>query len=238
MNKNIMITVISCLVFVVLVLALTYNRITGGGPERLTVEELREVGALVYEEPVTLQPFSLQDHNGQEFSHNDLVGGWTLIFFGFTSCPDICPLTLTELNQFYQALPADTFGSDTRVVMVSVDPDRDNTQRLAEYMSSFHPDFVGLNGPYADVAALARQLFIAHTPPPSQATAQVQVQAQGQGQDVHAGHVMEQAPEDYLIDHSGNILIINPEGQYYGFFEPAIQDRELTRAYNAIRAAY
>ncbi|MDP2139708.1 MAG: SCO family protein [Gammaproteobacteria bacterium] len=232
MNKNINITVISCLVFVVIVLALTYNRITGGGPDRLSVEELRELGALVYEQPVALQPFRLQDHKGQEFSQADLVGRWTLIFFGFTSCPDICPLTLTELNQFYQALPADTYANDTRVVMVSVDPDRDNTQRLADYMSSFHPDFVGLNGPYSDVAALARQLFIAHTPPPSQA------QAQAQGQDAHAGHVMAQVSDDYLIDHSGNILIINPQGQYYGFFAPAIQDRELTLAYEAIRAAY
>lgn len=228
MNKNIRITVISCLIFVVLVLALTYNRITGGGPERLSAEELRELGALVYEQPVTLQPFSLQDHRGEEFSQADLVGGWTLIFFGFTSCPDICPLTLTELNQFYQALPADSHGSDTRVVMVSVDPERDTTQKLAEYMSSFHPDFLGVNGEYADVASLARQLFIAHTPPPSQAT----------GQDAHSGHTAGQTAEDYLIDHSGNILIINPEGRYYGFFEPAIQDRELTLAYEAIRAAY
>lgn len=228
MNNNIKITVLSCLVFVVLVLGLTYNRITGGGPERLSAEELRELGALVYEQPVTLQPFSLQDHRGQEFSQDDLLGGWTLIFFGFTSCPDICPLTLTELNQFYQALPTDTYGSDTRVVMVSVDPERDTTQKLAEYMSSFHPDFVGVNGPYADVASLARQLFIAHSPPPSQTA----------GQDAHAGHAAGQAQEDYLIDHSGNILIINPEGQYYGFFEPAIQDRELTLAYEAIRAAY
>lgn len=227
MNKNIKITVISCLVFVVLVLVLTYNRITGGGPERLSAEELRELGALVYDQPVALQPFSLRDHRGQEFSQTDLLGGWTLIFFGFTSCPDICPLTLTELSQFYQALPADGYGSDTRVVMVSVDPERDTTQRLADYMSSFHPDFVGVNGPYADIAALARQLFISHSPPPPQAAAQ----------DAHAGHAEAQAPDEYLIDHSGNILIINPEGMYYGFFEPAIQDRELTLAYEAIRAA-
>ena len=111
--------------------------------------------------------------------------------------------------------------------MVSVDPDRDTTERLAEYMDTFHPDFIGVNGPYSDVAALAKQLFIAHSPPPAQAAPQ----------DEHASHGA-QSQEDYVIVHSGNILIINPEGRYQGFFDAAIQDRELTQAYEAIRADY
>ncbi len=234
MEKNIKITVITCLLAVALVLVLTYLRITGEQPGSatevtLTAEELRDLGAVVYEEPVVLQPFSLTDHRGQVFSQNNLVGGWSLIFFGFTSCPDICPLTLAELSQFYKNLPVDTLLKDTNVIMVSVDPDRDTTEKLAEYMASFHEDFIGLNGPYDDVAALAKQLFIAHSPPPSQASAQ----------DEHAGHGVEvSAEEDYVIDHSGNILIVNPEGRYHGFFDAAIQDRELTQAYGAIRAAY
>ncbi|MDO8271752.1 MAG: SCO family protein [Gammaproteobacteria bacterium] len=234
MEKNIKITVITCLLAVVLVLVLTYLRITGdqtgsATAVTLTAEELRELGAVVYEEPVVLQPFSLTDHRGQVFSQNNLTGGWSLIFFGFTSCPDICPLTLAELSQFYKNLPVDTLAKDTKVIMVSVDPDRDTTEKLAEYMATFHEDFVGVNGPYADVAALAKQLFIAHSPPPSQASPQ----------NEHAGHGVDAAAEDdYVIDHSGNILMINPEGRYHGFFDAAIQDRELTQAYEAIRAAY
>ncbi len=234
MEKNIKITVITCLLAVALVLVLTYLRITGEQPGStaavtLSAEELRELGAVVYEQPVVLQPFSLTDQRGQVFSQDNLVGGWTLIFFGFTSCPDICPLTLAELSQFYKNLPADSLLNDTNVIMVSVDPDRDTTEKMAEYMGSFHEDFIGLNGPYDDVAALAKQLFIAHSPPPSQVSTQ----------DEHAGHgVAASAEEDYVIDHSGNILIINPEGRYHGFFDAAIQDRELTQAYEAIRAAY
>lgn len=233
MEKNIKITVITCLLAVALVLVLTYQRITGEQPGSttavtLSVEELRELGAVVYEQPVVLQPFSLADQRGQVFSQDNLIGGWTLIFFGFTSCPDICPLTLTELSQFYKNLPADSLLKDTNVIMVSVDPGRDTTEKMAEYMGSFHEDFIGLNGPYDDVAALAKQLFVAHSPPPLQTSTQ----------DEHAGHGGAATEEDYVIDHSGNILIINPEGRYHGFFDAAIQDRELTRAYEAIRAAY
>ncbi len=233
MEKNIKITVVTCLLAVMLVLVLTYLRITGDQPVTatavtLTDEELRELGAVVYEEPVVLQPFSLTDQRGQVFSQKNLTGGWSLVFFGFTSCPDICPLTLAELSQFYKNLPVDILAK-TNVIMVSVDPDRDTTEKMAEYMGSFHADFIGLNGPYADVAALAKQLFIAHSPPPSQASSQ----------NAHAGHSVEaSAEQDYVIDHSGNILIINPEGRYHGFFDAAIQDRELTQAYEAITAAY
>lgn len=218
MNRNIKITVISCLLFVAMVLFFTYKQTTSTGPRALSAEELRDLGALVYDQPVTLQPFSLTDQKGQTFSEQNLVGKWTLIFFGFTSCPDICPLTMTELNQFYRALPIETMALDTQVVMVTVDPERDTPDKMAEYMLSFNPNFVGLTGAYNDIAALARQLYIAHSPPPA-----------------HDGHELA---ENYQIDHSGNVLIINPDGKYYGFFDVATQDREFTEAYQAIRAAY
>ncbi|MDX1491375.1 MAG: SCO family protein [Pseudohongiellaceae bacterium] len=224
MNRNIKITVISCFLFVALVFVLTYFRITGNNDVSMSPEQLRELGALVYDEPVNLQPFSLLDHNGQRFSNDSLRGQWSLIFFGFTNCPDICPLTLTELRQFYLALGDGPMAEDTRVIMVSVDPIRDTTEALAQYMENFHETFLGVNGEYSDIEAFARQLYIAHTPPPVSS-------------DDHSGHDMGEM-ENYDIDHSGNVLIINPEGQYIGFFDAAIQDAELTRAYPAIRALF
>lgn len=226
MNRNIKLTVIICFAFVVLVVLLTYMRITrNNGAATMSPEALRELGALVYEKPVTLSSFALQDQLGQPFTEANLKGTWTLFFFGFTSCPDICPLTLTELSQFYRDLESSGSNLDTQVVMVSVDPQRDTTEKLADYMGSFHPDFIGLNGPFEQVSSLAKELFIAHTPPPLPVD------------DTHAGHGAMDG-EDYLIDHSGNILIINPEGLYQGFFDTAIQDDELTSAYKAIRAGY
>ncbi len=228
MDKNIRLTVILCLVFVALVFALTYHRITRNNAVSLSPEALREVGAMVYETPVALQPFTLVDHRGQAFTQEQLKGHWSLIFFGFTSCPDICPLTLTELSQFYRQLEAESGAADRpQVIMVSVDPARDSTEKMAHYMSSFHEDFVGLNGPYEDVAALARQLFVSHEPPPVMVAAD----------DPHAGHAMP-AVEEYQIDHSGNILIINPEGNYHGFLDAAIQDPEISLAFESIRADY
>lgn len=223
MNKNIRITVIACLAFVVFVLVMTYFRITATPDETLSAEQLREVGALVYDAPVILQPFALQDHKGASFSNASLNGKWTLIFFGFTSCPDICPLTLTELRQFYTKLEDGPLAADTQVVMVSVDPARDTTEALANYMGSFHESFLGVNGDYDDIAAFARQLFIAHSPPPVLSSD-------------HAEHDMA-SMDNYDIDHSGNVLIINPLGEYVGFFDAAIQDAALTRGYAAIRAA-
>ena len=226
MNRNIKLTVALCLAFVVLVLLLTYLRIVRNNEAvSLSPEALRELGALVYEQPVTLSPFALQDQYGQPFTQENLKGTWTLFFFGFTSCPDICPLTLTELGQFYRELQSSGKNLDTQVVMVSVDPQRDSTEKLAQYMSSFHPDFIGLNGSFEQVSMLAKELYIAHTPPPMPV------------EDPHAGHGQMES-EDYLIDHSGNILIINPEGLYQGFFDTAIQDDELTSAYQSIRADY
>lgn len=226
MNRNIKLTVALCLAFVVLVLFLTYMRITRNNEAAtLSPEALRELGALVYEKPVPLSPFNLQDQFGKPFTETNLKGTWTLFFFGFTSCPDICPLTLTELSQFYRELAVSGSNLDTQVVMVSVDPQRDSAEKLAEYMSSFHPDFIGLNGSFEQVSQLAKELYIAHTPPPMLAS------------DDHAGHGQMDS-EDYSIDHSGNILIINPEGLYQGFFDTAIQDDELTSAYRAIRAGY
>lgn len=226
MNRNIKLTVGICLAFVVLVLVLTYLRITRNNEAAtMSPEALRELGALVYDKPVALSSFEFQDQYEQPFTQANLKGTWTLFFFGFTSCPDICPLTLTELSQFYRELESSGKNIDTQVVMVSVDPQRDSTEKLAQYMGTFHPDFIGLNGSFEQVSKLAKELYIAHTPPPMLA------------EDEHAGHG-EMASEDYQIDHSGNILIINPEGLYQGFFDTAIQDDELTSAYKAIRAAY
>lgn len=226
MNRNTKLTVILCFAFVLLVLLLTYLRITRNNQAAtMSPEELRELGGLVYDKPVALSSFALQDHNGQRFTQDNLKGTWTLFFFGFTSCPDICPLTLTELSQFYRELHSSGNNLDTQVVMVSVDPQRDTTEKLAQYMGTFHPDFIGLNGSFEQISQLAKELYIAHTPPPLPAD------------DSHAGHEL-MASEDYTIDHSGNILIIDPEGLYQGFFDTAIQDDELTSAYSAIRAGY
>lgn len=220
MNRNIKLTVGLCLLFVVLVLVLTYYRISrnADGVARnasMSPEQLRELGALVYETPVSLSAFTLQDHEGRPFTLDSLRGKWSLLFFGFTSCPDICPLTMNELSRFYRSEAAEPFRADTDIIMVSIDPFRDTQEKVAAYVTGFDEDFSGVLGEYDAVAALARELYIAHSRPPAAGTA-----------------------NDYLIDHSGNILIINPQGNYHGFLESSIKADNIGLAYQQIRAAY
>jgi protein SCO1 len=215
MPRNIKITVIVCLLAVVLVFLLTYYRISRNNPSaELSPEQLRETGALVYDRPVELSPFRLEDHRGQPYTQESLRGKWSLIFFGFTNCPDICPLTMHELRRFYTSEQATPWRDDTEVVLVSVDPFRDTPARVGAYAAGFHQDFVGVTGEYSEISRLARQLYVAHSEP---------------------------APDDgpdYMVDHSGNILIINPAGQYHGFMESSIKGENIARAYDSIRKTY
>jgi len=224
MNRNIKITVIVALLVVVLVFFLTWLRVSqNNAPVSLTPQELREVGALIYAQPVELSEFNLADQYGRPYDKTSLQGQWNLLFFGFTSCPDICPLTLHELRRFYEDEQNEAYRADTEIVMVSVDPFRDSQEKLAAYMSVFHPDFLGVNGDYAVISQLARQLYIAHSEPPAHAASH----------DDNAG-----SAQNYLIEHSGNILIINPQGKYHGFMEGSIKSDNISRAYESIRSTY
>jgi len=219
-KRKIRITLIVALIWVAFVVLLTFSRYgsnnqsgVGGPGASVSPEELREIGALLYDAPIVLNDFSLLDHHGMPFDRQRLQGQWSLIFFGFTHCPDICPLTMHELGGFYRDLEQGPWADDTQVIMVSVDPFRDDTDSVAEYVLAYHEDFLGVIGEFGDLSDFARQLYIAHSRPTETA--------------IETG--------GYLIDHSGNILLINPDGDYVGFMESGIQRPNILRAYNIIR---
>lgn len=187
--------------------------------ERKKIVELRELGTTVLPEPLILEGFRLTDQYGSPYTNTELLGHWTLMFFGFTSCPDICPLTMAELGQFYQQLDQPSLEDKLKVVMVTVDPGRDTPESMGRYVGSFHEEFVGLSGDYDSISRLAAQLFVAHVDPPEHST--------------HSENSVV-AEDNYLIEHSGQIAVINPQGQFYAVMRPPHRDQYFLQAFEIL----
>lgn len=153
---------------------------------------------------VTIQPFSLYDQNAKTISSDALKGQWSLMFFGYTYCPDVCPTTLGELNRVASKVTA----NDLQVVLLSVDPERDNPKQLKAYIEYFNPKFQAWSGEVDQLNALGRQLHIFF-------------QKNGEG-------------EGYLMDHSSQVVLINPKGEYQGFFTAPLNPDEMATYINSL----
>ncbi len=219
-GKGLALTLISTIGIIVVVVALFVYTMTQ--PRVLSVKELVSNGAITYEKPVVIKPFALIDHNGAAFTPERLKGHWTLMFFGFSNCGDFCPTTLALLNQFAQQLKPD-IADKTQVVMVSVDPHRDTPARLQEYMTTFNKDFIGVTGELSPIKALADQLYISF--PMSHSMPNSMSHATGEG-------------EHYDVTHGEQIVLINPEGDYHGFFKPPFTLARLKTTYQSIVVTY
>ncbi|OOG27117.1 SCO family protein [Thioalkalivibrio denitrificans] len=142
-------------------------------------------------EPRNLPEFELVDMHGEPFTKASLEGGWTFMFFGYTYCPDICPLTMALLGSAVEEVRRlDPRAEDPNVVLVSVDPERDTPEALKQYVGYFNPDFMGVTGPMEQLTPFTRTLGILH-------------QKADDPRD----------PDNYLVDHSASILLFNPQGQ-------------------------
>ena len=189
-KRGVRLTIVGVLLFMTVVVASFIHRI--GEPRIMSVAETRANGLFLFDTPRALGDFFLVDHNAEPFTQSAFMGHWTLVFFGFTHCPDICPTTMAELAELKAQL-ADTEAQDARVAMVSVDPARDTPERLADYVSYFHPDFLGVTGEFADILSFTQRL--------------------------NAPFRKVSEPEGaYQMEHSANVMLINPRGDYHGFF--------------------
>jgi protein SCO1/2 len=160
--------------------------------------------------PRDIGEFSLVDHRGEAFTEEDLQGQWTLVFFGFTHCPDICPTTMAFLDRFMDELEGTEAEEETEVVMISVDPARDTVEQLASYVPYFNEDFTGVTGEFLDLFRVATNLNTPFRKVP------------GQG-------------EDYVVDHSANVVLINPRGDYHGFFKAPLDMAKMKVTYRSAR---
>jgi protein SCO1/2 len=152
--------------------------------------------ASIYPQVRALPDFSLVDHNGDNFSSDNLIGHWSLVFVGYTYCPDICPTTLAELTGIYPELQKIPTDSPIQVVLLSVDPKRDTPERLNEYINFFHPDFIAASGEHVQLFPFVRALGMMYS--------------------------MSESTDNpnYLVDHSSSVVVINPQAQVVGRFKP------------------
>ena len=146
--------------------------------------------------PRKLTEFSLSKHTSQTFTNADLSGKWTLAFVGYTFCPDICPVTLAEINKVYPTLKAAEGNTKLQVLFLSVDPKRDTVERLKEYVGFFNPEFVATTGPHEQLFPLVRSMGMMYSMSESTDT------------------------PNYLVDHSASVVVINPDGNVIGRFKP------------------
>jgi protein SCO1/2 len=181
-------------------------------PDRLDPNWLRARGALVFDTPRPMPAAQLVDQQGEAFDGSAFAGQWDLLFFGFTFCPDICPTTMATLGRTMEAL--EERGAPTpQVTMVSVDPARDTPERLNDYVAFYDPTFRGLTGEFLDVHRFATSLNIAFRKAP--------------GDD-----------ENYLVDHSAQLVLLNPQGQYMGLIKPPYEAERLAETLAAIMRTY
>jgi len=153
---------------------------------------------------IKISDVNLYDQNGQTIHDEKLTGQWSLVFFGYTYCPDVCPTTLAELNR----VAANIKGDELQVVLVSVDPERDNPEQLKNYIEYFNPKFQAWSGDINNIENLARQMHIFF-----------QKQAYG---------------ESYLMDHSSQVVLVNPNGEYTGFFTAPLNTDDMSRYLNSL----
>lgn len=135
-------------------------------------------------EPVT--DFTLTAHTGERVSLNDFRGKVVLLYFGYTYCPDICPTTLANLARVMDKLGRRS--DEVQVVMISVDPERDTPEKLAKYVTTFDPSFIGLTGSPAEIATVTTMMGIFY---------------EKESGTIESG---------YLVNHTASILVIDQEG--------------------------
>lgn len=153
-----------------------------------------------YPQPRPLPDFDLAQSDGTRLVSGELKGHWTLVFLGFTACPDVCPTTLTDLaaaQQQWQGLPD---SLRPRVLLVSVDPERDTPAKLGEYAHAFHRDTLAAT---ADVPTLEKF-----------ATALGFVFQKAKGKH------FDENPNDYTMDHSASVAVLDPDGRLAGLIRP------------------
>lgn len=161
-----------------------------------------------------LPPFSLRQSDGTQLASGELNGHWTLVFLGFTFCPDVCPTTLAELAQAQKAWQSMPESIRPRVLFVSVDPDRDTPAKVGEYAHAFHSDTLAATADVPTLENFAKALGFVFMKVP--------------GKNIDAN------PNDYTMDHSSSIAVLDPQGRMVGMIRPPFKPADIARDLQAL----
>ena len=151
-----------------------------------------DVDALVYENAKPLSDFTLNDQRGELVTKQQFLGQWNLVFLGYTSCPDICPLTLAKLNAVYKNLQADY---PLQVWFLSVDPKRDTPAKRKQYIDYFNPDFLAVSGEHKHLFPVVRELGLIYA-------------------------ISDSSESEYAVDHSASVAMVDQNGAVRAIFKP------------------
>lgn len=154
-----------------------------------------EFHGAVLQSPQPAQNFSLMSHVGQRVALNDFRGKIVLLYFGYTICPDVCPTTLAELSKARKMLGKD--ADQIQVLMVTVDPERDTLPVLADYMTHFHPSFLGLTGTPDEIAQAATPFGVFY---------------EKENSDSALGYLVNHTATVMIVDRNGYLRIVFPFG--------------------------
>lgn len=180
-----------------------------------SVKPPEEIEDYLFWQAKGLTDFKLTGANNKTFGLNDLKGKWSFIFFGYTHCPDVCPVTLGTMGKAFKLLEkTPAVYQEIQGIFISVDPKRDTPESLKEYVSYFNNKFTGVTGDTAQLDALARQMSALYT--------------------IHAKDT--QKSDTYLVSHNSTIFLVDPQGNLFGRFPPPQAPDELAEAFIKIRA--
>lgn len=206
-SKNLIIIVI----FIVTVLGLFINKLTT--PRTLSNDELLVNGLFLFDQPKDISDFEFYSSDQASFTKSDLIGNWTLMYFGFTNCPDECPTTMYQLSKLIKILREKNFDLNNKQwVLVSIDPERDTPEMIDKYAKGFDQDFLGVSNARPMLLSLATQLSVNNVMPN------------------HANHM----DHSHLDNHVNNIILLNPKAQFAGIFRPPFEVSRLSLTYQSV----
>lgn len=203
--------VLIVIIILLLSIAILYFGITQYNPNR-NIANLK-IDGVVLPEGKKVAEFHFTDQNGNAFSQEQLKGHWSMMFFGFTNCGYVCPTTMAEMNKMYKTLQTELAADQLpQVILVTVDPERDTTEKMKSYINTFNPHFIGLRTDLTATEAFENEMNIAA----------IKMQSSDNQKD------------EYSVNHSSEILLINPEGKVQAYFNFPHKADALTSEYKLI----